>query len=88
MPKDGGLKLTDAELAAAFADPHWAKAFPPILTVQQTADLLQVPRATVYDWSSRGRLKGCARKVGKHLRIYRDKLLRTIFEEGLTAHES
>jgi excisionase family DNA binding protein len=81
--QDGDLKLTRAELAATFSDPIWADAFPPFLSVDQVAQLLQVPKATVYDWSARGCLKGCGRKVGKHLRFFRDRLLLKIFNEGL-----
>ena len=85
MAKDEGLKLTDRELAATFADPGVAKKFPPILTLKQAAELLQVPPATIYDWRSRGLLRGCCRKVGKHLRFYRDRLLQKVFNEGLRA---
>jgi excisionase family DNA binding protein len=81
--QDGDLKLTKAELTSAFNDPHWAGAFPPLLSVDQAARLLQVPKATVYNWSSRGLLKGCSRKVGKHLRLFRDRLVMKIFNHGL-----
>ena len=47
------------------------------------ARLLQVPKATIYDWSSRGLLRGCGRKVGKHLRLFRDRLITKIFNDGL-----
>jgi excisionase family DNA binding protein len=81
--QDGGLKLTKAEIAAAFNDPHWAGAYPPVLSVDQAARLLQVPKRTIYDWSSRGLLRGCGRRVGKHLRLFRDRLLNQVFNEGL-----
>jgi excisionase family DNA binding protein len=84
MPRhDGDLKLSRAELTSAFADPHWAGQFPPILSVEQAARLLQVPKRTVYDWSARGLLRGCGRRVGKHLRIVRDRLLAKVFNQGL-----
>lgn len=47
------------------------------------SSLLHVPKGTIYDWSSRGRLKSCARKVGKHLLFYRDKLLLLVFNQGI-----
>jgi excisionase family DNA binding protein len=81
--QDGDLNLTRAEIAAAFADPLWATKYPPVLTVDQAAGLLQVPKATVYDWSSRGLLRGCGRRVGKHLRFFRDRLMNRVFNEGL-----
>lgn len=71
--------LTDAELAAAFSDPESSRRFPTVLTPLQGADLLQVPLATIYDWSSRGLLRGCASKIGKHLRISRDRFLNAAF---------
>ena len=80
---DGNLKLTRAEIASAFADPHCASLYPPVLTVEQAARLLQVPSATIYDWSSRKLLRGCARRVGKRLLIFRDRLLAKVFNEGL-----
>ncbi len=78
--------LTTAELKAAFQDPAWSTRFPPVLSVEQAAELLQVPKATIYDWSSRGLLSPCACRAGKHLRIWRDRLLSIVFEGGLTVH--
>ncbi|MDB5308564.1 MAG: DNA-binding protein [Gemmataceae bacterium] len=84
MPrKDGGCDLTAKEVSALFSDPAWAATFPPILSVDQAATLAQVPKQTVYAWSSRGLLKGCSRRAGKHLRILRDKYLLKLFNEGL-----
>ncbi len=71
--------FTAAELAAAFSDPEWSRRFPPVLNVDQAADLVQVSRGTIYDWSSRGLLRGCSRKIGKHLRISRDRFLQQAF---------
>lgn len=71
--------FTDAELAAAFSDIESSRRFPPVLSVAQAAELLQVPVATIHDWSSRGLLSRCARKIGKHLRISRDRFLQQAF---------
>ena len=75
----GGLRLSDEEVRAAFSDTEWARKFPPVLTVTQAAELAQVPVATIYDWKSRGRLAGCARRVGRHVRVHRDRFLAFIF---------
>lgn len=83
MDGDTGLKLTPAELAAPFMDSPWGKKFPPVLTVDEAAELLRVPKNTIYDWSSRGMLRGCARRVGKHLRIFRGRLLQKIFNDEM-----
>ena len=77
------LRLTDIEINRAFADSKWAEKYPPILNVDQAAQLMGVPKGTIYDWSSRGLLIGCARKVGRYLRIYRDRYIKHIFNEGL-----
>jgi excisionase family DNA binding protein len=83
--RDVSLKLTAQEVAQSFGEPAWAAKFPPILSIEQVAEMLQVPRATIYDWRSRGLLTGCCRKVGKHLRFIRDKLLFRVFNQGLDA---
>jgi excisionase family DNA binding protein len=80
---DAHSPLTAKDVAAMFADPAWAAKFPPLLTVDEAAQLARVPKQTVYAWSSQGLLKGCSRKVGKHLRILRDKFILKIFNEGL-----
>lgn len=67
--------FSDGELARMFSEPEIARLFPAILSVVQAAELLQVPTATIYDWSSRGLLNTCSRKMGKHLRIFRDRLI-------------
>jgi hypothetical protein len=81
--RDSGIALTDAEVSHAFSDPRWAERFPPALNLNQAADLAGVPKATIYDWSSRGLLDGCAARVGKHLRIFRDRFIRHIFSGGI-----
>jgi excisionase family DNA binding protein len=83
MDGETSLKLTAAEVAASFADPHWAAQFPPVLSLEQAANLLQIPKATLYDWRSRGLLGKCSRRIGKHVRIHRDRLIAQVFNEGL-----
>lgn len=68
-------KLGKEELREMFSDPIWAEKFPPILNVEQAAELAHVPKATIYDWSSRRQLRGCSRRVGKRLRINRDRFV-------------
>lgn len=84
---DGSLKLTEKEISSPFAEPICAERFPPILTIEQAAGLLQVPVHTIYQWRSRGLLGPCCRKIGKHLRFYRDRLIKNVFNEGLTDDE-
>ena len=80
---DAHSHLTAKDVAAMFADPAEAAKVPPLLTVDEAAQLARVPKQTVYAWSSQGLLKGCSRKAGKHLRILRDKFILKIFNEGL-----
>ena len=81
--KDSGCAMTAKDVAALFEDPVWSSTYPPILSVDQAASLAQVPKATVYAWSSQGLLEGCSRRLGKHLRIVRDAFVRKLFNEGL-----
>ena len=81
--QNNNLRLTDGEVTRAFADSKWAETYPPILNVDQAAQLISVPKGTIYDWSSRGLLTGCARRVGRHLRIFRDRFIKHLFNEGL-----
>jgi excisionase family DNA binding protein len=78
-----GLGLTVREIATALSAEPWTTKFPPILTVEEAAELLRVPVGTIYDWSSRELLKNCCLKVGRHLRFWRDRLLIHIFNNGL-----
>lgn len=80
---DVSCRLTADELAAPFQDPAWGTRFPPILNIDQAAELLQVPKQTIYDWHSRGLLAGCCRKLGRHLRFFRPNLLSLVFNKGL-----
>ena len=80
--RDNGLGLTATEVASPFWDAELARRYPPIMTAQQAAELLQVPLSTIYDWSSRGLLKTCARRLGKRLRFHRDRLVLTAFNKG------
>jgi excisionase family DNA binding protein len=85
--KVDGMNLSAKDVANTFADPNVAAKYPPIMTIEEAAALLSVPKATIYDWSSRGLLRGCGRKVGKHLRFFRDRLILKIFNEGLSENE-
>lgn len=76
----GRVELKDDELARAFAG-AWGSEFPPVLNVIQAARLADVPAKTIYDWSHRQLLKGCAVRRGKRLRIFRDRFVRFLFSE-------
>jgi excisionase family DNA binding protein len=78
------LNLSPAEIAEAFSDPLDAERFPPVLTLEQAAELLQIPLDTIYQWRSRGLLSTCSRKVGKHVRFIRNRLVALLFNEGLS----
>lgn len=67
------MRLSQQELQASFS------ALPPVLSVDQAAKAIQVPVKTLYEWSSKGFLKECARRRGKRLLILRDKFLTEVF---------
>jgi excisionase family DNA binding protein len=52
----------------------------PLLTVEELAELLQVPRATVYQWRSTGRGPRGVR-VGRHVRYRRAEVERWLAEQ-------
>lgn len=80
------LRLTDAELNGLFVEPAWAERFLPLMTPDQAAELVQIPKQTLYDWSSRGLLDDCAFRAGKHLRIVRNRFL-TLLTSGNFAND-
>ncbi len=83
MPLDESFKLGDREIAGMFSRDADAERFPPILSLEQAADLLQLPPGTLRDWRSRGLLSSCSKKIGKHVRFIRDRLVKHVFNEGL-----
>lgn len=83
----GCVKLTADELTTNFASGPWAEKYPPILTITQAADMLQVPVGTLRFWRTTGRLSGCSRRCGRVLRFHRDRLIRWFFE-GRRRHDA
>lgn len=83
MPNDESLRLSDREIAGMFSHPVDAERFPPFLKLDEAATLLRVPAETLRDWRSRGLLEGCCRKLGKHVRFVRDRLVKKVFNDGL-----
>jgi len=70
--------LTPEEIAASFEGPDGTR-FGPILTVPDFAELCRLSSSTIYEWISRGHLKGAVRKRGKHVLIWRDRAMRILF---------
>jgi hypothetical protein len=85
MPQDASFKLTDREIAAMFSHPVDAERFPPVMTLEEAATLLRIPAETLRDWRSRGLLTDCSRKLGKHVRFVRDRVVKKVFNDGLRA---
>jgi excisionase family DNA binding protein len=67
------MKFSPSDFEAACRD------LPAVLSVELAAKALHVPRKTIYQWSSAGRLDACARRRGKRLLILRDKFFQEIF---------
>jgi excisionase family DNA binding protein len=78
-PPKRGLGLSREEIESPFAEGLWATEYPLVMTTQQVAKLLQLPIATIYQMSSQGCFSKCAKRVGKHLRFHRTRLLQAIF---------
>ena len=54
-------------------------SLPPILTVEQLAGLLQISKKTLYEWIAKGRFDGTYRKRGKHILVWRDRVIDLLF---------
>lgn len=72
-------KISNDEIASAFADPAIAAMFPPVLSISLAAKLLHVSQKTLYAWHSSGRLTAAVAKRGKRLFFWRDRLIEVIF---------
>jgi excisionase family DNA binding protein len=75
----GRNQLKAHEIKTAFSAEDLRRRFPPILTVTQVAELVQVSPKTIYFWMARGRLDGAYRKRGKHHLLWRDRVIDQLF---------
>lgn len=67
------------EIASAFVVAGWGDRFPPVLTIQQSAQLFQVSPRTFKHWLAQGYFKGATTRIGKHRRIWRDRAIQMAF---------
>lgn len=75
-----GIGLRQSEITTALDTDDQRRRFPPILNVEQAAQLLGgVSEKTIYFWCAAGRFDGCFRKRGKHLLFWRDRVIERIF---------
>lgn len=79
--------VTEENIASAMVIGDWAQVFPPILNGEQVQKLLGITKGTFYAWTCAGRFDSCGRKVGKHWRFFRDKLILEFFNNGLDEQE-
>lgn len=70
--------ISKEEIHQAFAGAT-GETVPAILSPAQLADLLNLSVKTIYEWVAKGRLDGAFRKRGKHVRIWRDRVLDLFF---------
>jgi excisionase family DNA binding protein len=70
--------LNRDEVADAFKGAE-GQRFPIILSSVELADLLGLSVKTIYEWIAKGRLDGAFRKRGKHVLIWRDRVLGLLF---------
>lgn len=70
----GCVKFSAEELTTNFASGPWAEKYPPILTIAQAADLLQVPVGTLRSWRTTGRRAGREyERIGARVSIFLNK---------------
>ena len=70
--------LTKDELQRPFVDVEGHDRLP-VISPAQLAALCGVSTKTIYHWIAAGRLDGTFRKRGKHVLIWRDQALDTLF---------
>jgi excisionase family DNA binding protein len=75
-------RLTTDEIQIAFEDEATRRAFPPILSPEQFANLFGISVSTAYHWISKGLLKGAVTKIGKHRRILRNRAIEILFNRN------
>lgn len=71
-------KLSKDEIRQAFDGADGARVGP-ILTLAELAEVIRVSPKTAYEWIAKGRLDGAFRKRGKHILIWRDRVLELLF---------
>ena len=74
-------KLTQAEIRAAFDAETIGELYPPILDVVQLANLLQLSKSTIYQWTSQGKLDFAMPVRGRKPRFWRDRIVSWFFGE-------
>jgi len=85
---ENSIKFSNAEIAAILRERNEAERFPPIFTLGQVVELLQIPQETIGAWRSRERLNGCCCKVDDHLRLNRNHPIQIVFDEELRSRVS
>lgn len=87
MEYDRPLDLTASEISSAITSADGSERYPAILTLAQAAELAQVPLGTIRDWRSRGLLAGCSSRPGKQVRIWRDRFIKFLFNNGINVQK-
>ncbi|MEX0885266.1 MAG: hypothetical protein WD009_02400 [Phycisphaeraceae bacterium] len=77
--------MTEEEIQQAIAE--YGKSYPPMLSVPQAAEIGDVSKATVYEWSSQKRLDDFATKHLGRLRLLRDRYVEWLLTGGRASHE-
>jgi hypothetical protein len=57
-----------------------AKNFPPLIQVEEAAQIARVPPATIHAWSSAGRMDAFKIRSGRRILFYRDTFVRFVLD--------
>lgn len=76
---DTAFNLTNLVGSFTSADHKRSGGYPPILSIEQAAELGQLPVETLRSWRSRKLLDDCSRRVGKRVRFFRDRFVQWLF---------
>lgn len=61
---------------------EYREHYPALISIEQAMAIAGVPRATLYDWSSRGLLDAIKVRRGRRLLLARDGFLRWLLSES------
>jgi excisionase family DNA binding protein len=61
---------------------EYAQRYPPLITVEQAAEIAHVPKATIHAWSSANRLDEIKIRCGRRILLKRDSFVRFVLAGG------
>jgi hypothetical protein len=84
---DTSLRLTDQEITQAFSDPDVAAKLPPVLSLEEAAELMRLKLGGIRDWRSRRLLSTCSVRAGREVKVFRDRFIKAVFNDLIATYK-